>query len=195
MSFSSAIETMWNKKAVRGHPAVRWKEVAKEGYGGDLDLLQMKLVGEAAINCTGFSILAISFDSTKSNTVFGDISDLGKGLGSMGLPDERMSRGYSKLRVTPVSSIRMYLELSCSPVLLCLNVDGDEPHLKAVAQENDADVAEDGDAQPAEALETAELAKRVEAVEPAKPVEAAKAAGPVKIPVPEFTATKALSSS
>lgn len=49
------------------------------------------------INSTGLSILAISFDSTKSNTVFDDISDLGKGLGSVGLPHERMSRGCSKL--------------------------------------------------------------------------------------------------
>ncbi|KAF5542382.1 sarcolemmal membrane-associated [Fusarium phyllophilum] len=48
---------------------------------------------------------------------------------------------------------------------------------KAVAQENDTDVVEDGDAKP------------VEAMEPAKPVEA-EAAEPVKIPVPESTATK-----
>ncbi|KNB02171.1 hypothetical protein FOXG_05178 [Fusarium oxysporum f. sp. lycopersici 4287] len=61
---------------------------------------------------------------------------------------------------------------------------------KVVAQENDADVVEDGDAQPAEALEAAELVKPVKAVEPAKPVEAAKAAEPVTIPAPESTATK-----
>ncbi|KAF5693718.1 sarcolemmal membrane-associated [Fusarium denticulatum] len=51
---------------------------------------------------------------------------------------------------------------------------------KVVTQENDTDVVEDGDAQPAEALEAAELAKPVEAV----------AAEPVKTPVPESTATK-----
>lgn len=67
-----------------------------------------------------------------------------------------------------------------------MNVEGYEPYLKAVAQENDADVAEDGDAQAAEALEAAELAKRVEA---------AKAAEPVKIPGLESTATKVLNSS
>ncbi|KAF5610959.1 sarcolemmal membrane-associated [Fusarium subglutinans] len=61
---------------------------------------------------------------------------------------------------------------------------------KVMVQENDTDAVEDGDAQPAEALEAAELAKPVEAAEPAKPVEAAKAAEPVKIPVPESTATK-----
>ncbi|EWZ90265.1 hypothetical protein FOWG_07973 [Fusarium oxysporum f. sp. lycopersici MN25] len=61
---------------------------------------------------------------------------------------------------------------------------------KVVAQENGADVVEDGDAQPAEALEAAELVKPVKAVEPAKPVEAAKAAEPVTIPAPESTATK-----
>ncbi|CZR49537.1 uncharacterized protein FPRO_15896 [Fusarium proliferatum ET1] len=76
-----------------------------------------------------------------------------------------------------------------------MNVEGYEPYLKAVAQENDADVAEDGDAQAAEALEAAELAKRVEAVVPAKPVEAAKAAEPLKILGLESTATKVLNSS
>ncbi|RKL28171.1 hypothetical protein BFJ72_g12631 [Fusarium proliferatum] len=76
-----------------------------------------------------------------------------------------------------------------------MNVEGYEPYLKAVAQENDADVAEDGDAQLAEALEAAELAKRVESVVSAKPVEAAKAAEPVKIPRLESTATKVLNSS
>ncbi|KAF5975564.1 sarcolemmal membrane-associated [Fusarium coicis] len=60
---------------------------------------------------------------------------------------------------------------------------------RVVAHENDTDVVEDGDAQPAEALDAAELAKPVEAVEPAKPVEAV-AAEPVKTPVPESTATK-----
>ncbi|CZR43305.1 uncharacterized protein FPRO_07778 [Fusarium proliferatum ET1] len=60
---------------------------------------------------------------------------------------------------------------------------------KVVAQENDADAAEDGGAQPAEALEAPELAKSVEDVEPAKPV-AAKTAEPVEIPAPESTATK-----
>ncbi|KAF5590415.1 sarcolemmal membrane-associated [Fusarium pseudoanthophilum] len=60
---------------------------------------------------------------------------------------------------------------------------------KVVAQENDTDVVEDGDAQPAEALEATGLAKQVEVVEPAKPAEAV-AAEPVKTPVPESTATK-----
>lgn len=60
---------------------------------------------------------------------------------------------------------------------------------KVVAQENTTDVVEDGDAQPAEALEAAELAKPVDAVEPAKPVKVV-AAEAVKTPVPESTATK-----
>ncbi|KAF4947645.1 hypothetical protein FGADI_10269 [Fusarium gaditjirri] len=61
---------------------------------------------------------------------------------------------------------------------------------KVVAQENDADAVEDGDAKPVETLEAAEMVNPAKTLEPAKPVEATKAAEPVKIPVPESTAIK-----
>ncbi|QGI71346.1 hypothetical protein CEK27_003675 [Fusarium fujikuroi] len=130
------------------------------------------------INSTGFSISGMSFDRMKSNTVSTTSATLGRASAAWACYTSR------------------YRDVTHGHTLTfdSMNVEGDEPYLKAVAQENDADVAEDGDAQPAEALEAPELAKSVEDVEPVKPV-AAKAAEPVKIPRLESTATKLLNSS